>query len=88
MHLVDPGDVFLLVVHGIEHSAALSELARVDTDVGQVAVGVVDHLEYEGGERITLAVGSNNLDVRITRVRAFDGRHLSGIREVFDDAVE
>ena len=51
-------------------------------------MGIVDHLKHEGGERIGFAVGPKNLDVRITRIRAFDGGNLGGIRKVFDDAVE
>ena len=50
VHLEDAADILLLAVERVEQAAALLEHARVDAHVGQIAVGVVDDLEDQGGE--------------------------------------
>ena len=52
VHQQDAADPLLLAGAGVQDGVALLDLARVDPEVGEAAVGVGDDLEGEGGERL------------------------------------
>ena len=55
VHAQDAADALLAVLGRVVDLRALLELARVDAEVGELAVRVGDDLERERGERLVLA---------------------------------
>ena len=87
VHEEDAADPLLLAGAGVEHRAALLELARVDPEVGELAVGIGDDLEGEGGEGL-VDVGLALELLLALRVHAVGGRQVERRRHVVDDGVE
>src|SRR5205814_595848 len=55
VHTQDAPDALLAILRRVVDLRTFFELARVDAEVGQLAVGVGDDLERERGERLVLA---------------------------------
>ena len=87
VHAQDATDALLAVLGGVVDLRALLERARVDAEVGELAVGVGDDLERERRERLVFARLA--LDGLLAlHVGALGGRKVERRREVVDDRVE
>ena len=87
VHAQDAADALLAVLGGVVDLGALLELARVDAEVGELAVGVGDDLERERREGRALFVLADDLVFGL-RVDARGRRDVERRREEVDDRVE
>ena len=86
VHAQDAPDALLAVLGGVVDLRTLLELARVDAEVGELAVGVGDDLERERGERLVLA--GLALDRLAVHVDALGGLDVDRRGQEVDDRVE
>src|SRR6266545_2403511 len=89
VHPVDLADPLLLPLGGVQDLRAGLQLARVDTQEGQLAqVRVGRDLERERGERLGVARLPLDDLVRVLHGVTVDGRHVDRARQVRGDGVE
>ncbi len=86
-HFDHAANLFTLAARRVHHRGALGEHTRINANKGQRAVGIVDHFEGQGRERLvigtmTFAIG---LAVGVDRLDRFD---VCRGRQQIDDGVE
>ena len=86
VHAQDAPDALLAVLGRVVDLRTLLELARVDAEVGELAVGVGDDLERQRRERLVLARLA--LDRLALHVDALGGLDVERRRQEVDDRVE
>ena len=87
VHPQDATDALLAVLRGVVDLRALLERARVDAEVGELAVRVGDDLERERRERLVFARLALDRLLAL-QVGALRRRHVERRRQVVDDRVE